>query len=396
MINKFIIYLLFIVLALTSCSRAGENKDASLNYRKQEEIFLKVPEETKTSIGLKTQPVEIKKVSFKLKFNGIVKEIPNKTFYISSPVNGRVTKVFVEPNQIVKRGETLGEISSQDIAELQFDVTREQIDLEGQAEDAKLELSLAQAGYERETKLFNDGITAKKDFLEAENRFKIAQHDLERLEKKKKSTTELAEKRLSILGAHSNVINTQAGLIEIKTPADTIVLKRLINPGEVVEKDKLLFEASDLKEVYIESQIYEKDFPKIKVGEKITFVTEACPNEVFNGEVNFISQIADPQTRTIAVKAKIHNLGFKLKPEIFGKMLISLSEEEALIISKEAVQKIENNDVVYAKSGDGFKEVKVKLGRETDGLVEVVSPLTTKDEVVTNGSFWLKSELHSD
>lgn len=390
---KYTLIFIFVFLFLTTSCTHPDNKQLK---KKEEDIVINLPLETIQSIGLMTEVAKFEKVIFKLKFNGIVKEVPNKSFFVASPVNGRIVKVFVEPNQSVSKGEKLAEISSQDVAELQFDVTKEQIDLQGEIEQAKLELTLTKANYDRESKLFEEGITAKKDFLEAENRYKVAENNLVILEKKKKSVVELAEKRLSILGARIEGNNSLAGLTEVRSSGSAIVLKRLINPGEVVEKDKILFEASDLKEVFVESQIYEKDFPKISLGEKVSFITEACPNPVFNGEINYISQLVDPQTRTIAVRAKIQNSLYKLKPEMFGKMFISLQETDGLVLNKEAVQKVDNKNFVYVKTRGGFKEVKVKLGKETDGLVEIVSGIKSGQEIVTQGSFWLKSELHRD
>lgn len=389
MIKKTICVVLAL-LALTGCAKQNQYP-----VGKSENGILNVSKETSDSIGLKTQLAEVKKVKFKLKFNGIVKEVPNKSFFVASPVNGRVSRVLVEPNQVVSIGEKLAEIASQDVAEIQFDITKEQIDIEGDLEQAKLELALAKSGFERESKLFQDGITAKKDFLEAENRFKRAENNLTILEKKKRAIADLSEKRLSILGAQNNP-SSLAGFAEVKSPGQAVILKRLINPGEVVDKDKVLFEASDLREVFVESQVYEKDLPKTSLGEKVSFTTEAYPQTVFNGEINYIAQVLDPQTRTIAVKAKIQNPDYKLKPEMFGKMFISFSEKEALVISKKAVQRVDNKDIVYLKTKDGFKEVRIKLGKETDGLVEVLKGLKPNDEIVTEGSFWLKSELHTD
>lgn len=382
---------------LFGCSKPSSSLPIVVIKKSPSDQILMISDETAQSIGLKTEIIQVKKVNFQLKFNGIVKEVPNKSFFVASPVKGRVIKVFVEPNQIVSKQEKLAEISSQDVAQLQFDVTKEQIDLEGDIEQAKLELNLAKSNFERESKLFEDGITAKKEFLEAENRYRRAINNLEILEKKKKSISELAEKRLAILGAHFEGDSSRAGFVEIRSPLSGIVLKRLINPGEVVEEDKVLFESSDLSEVYIESKIYEKDLPEVSLGEKVTFTTETCPNEVFQGEISYIAQEADPQTRTLAVRAKIKNPGYKLKPEMFGKMFISLSDKNALVINREAVQKVDNEDVVYLKTAKGFfKEAKPKLGMETDGLIEVVDGLKAGQEIVTQGSFWLKSELHTD
>ena len=96
------------------------------------------------------------------------------------------------------------------------------------------------------------------------------------------------------------------------------------------------------------------------------------PGSVFHGEVNYVSQTVDPDSRTIAVRAKIHNPGYKLKPEMYGKIFISLSDKTTLVISKEAVEKVDNQDIVFVKTAFGFKEVNVKLGKESDGIIEIL------------------------
>ena len=146
----------------------------------------------------------------------------------------------------------------------------------------------------------------------------------------------------------------------------------------------------------MESKIYEKDLPIISLGKKVTFITEAIPKSVFHGEINYISQTVDPDTRTITVRAKIQNPGYKLKPEMYGKMFISLSDKTALVVDKESVQKVGDQKVVFVKSGFGFKETQIKPGKESDEIIEILSGLKPGQEVVTKGSFWLKSELHSD
>ena len=392
---KKIICCFIAVVTLAGCAKPGKN---IIHTRKIKDkgVIIHVSDETAKSIGLKTETAQIKKVNFQLKFNGIVKEVPSKTFFIASPVNGRALNVLVEPNQVISKGEKLAEISSQDVAAVQFDVTKEEIDLEGEVEQARLELNLSKSNYERESKLFDDGITAKKDFIEAENRYKRAGNNLQILEKKKKSITELAEKRLAILGSHINNSYSDSGLVEIKSPGAGIILKRTVNPGEVIKEDKVLFEASDLSEIFLESKVYEKDLSELTLGEKVTFSTEACPDSVFHGEINYISRVADPETRTVAVRAKIKNPQYKLKPEMFGRMFISLSEKEALVINRDAVQKVDNENVVYVETNDGFRETKPKLGKETDGFVEVISGIRSGQGIATQGSFWLKSELHTD
>ncbi len=389
------IYLIVILLFFTS-GCCFEKKLVHHTPIQKSRGVIQISKETAKSIGLKTELVEKKKIGFQLRFNGIVKSIPYKTFYIASPVKGRILKVYVEPNQQITKSQLLCEIASQDVAELQLNINEKLIELEGNIEEAKLELSLKENTYNREKDLFEHGITAKKEFLEAENEYKIAQTNLSILEKSKEALEKLAEKRLSIIGSDLKENINNGGYVQVKASENGLVLKRLINPGEVVDENKVLFEASDLSEIYLESNVYEKDIPEILIGEKVVFTAEAYPDKVFNGVISYISQTVDPQTRTITVRAKILNPGNKLKPEMYGNILIKMKEREVLVVNKTAIQELDNDYVVYVKTYGGYKEVTVKLGKESNGIVEIVSGLNPGDKVITHGSFWIKSEYHSE
>ncbi len=358
--------------------------------------IINVSKETAESIGLQTEVAQRKKVNFQLGFNGIVKAIPNKTFFIASPVKGRLVNVYVEPNDQITKSKLLCEIASQDVAELQLNINEKLIDLEGKIEEARLELSLAESTFNREQELFNNGITAKKEFLEAENNYKISKANLAILERSKQSLEKLAEKRLSIVGSHLDENIKDSGVVEIVAPNNGIILTRLINPGEVVDENKVLFEVSDLSEVFLESHVYEKDLSEVSLGEEVTFTTEASPSDVFHGTLSYISERVASETRTVTVRAKIRNPRHKLKPEMFGTMFIHSPKKETVVVNKSAIQRVDNQDVIYVKTPYGFKEVKVKIGKETDSVIEILNGLKPNEAVVTSGSFWLKSELHND
>ena len=393
--KKLLILFLFLPSLFTFTGCINQNQKSRVVNREDENKIVNISSDAMKSIGIAIEPAEVKNVSFQLKYNGIVKAIPSKSFYVASPVKGRIIDIFVDQNQTVKKGQKLAIISSQDVAELQLDLSEKQIGLKGEIEQAKLELSLSENNYNIEKELFENRITPKRDFLEAENRYKIAQNNLTVLEEKQESLNILAKKRLAILGAEAEKANSRSGYIDIIAQQSGVILKRSVNPGEVVNESTTLLEASDISEVFLESNVYEKDIAEIELGEKVVFYPEAFQDKDFEGEVNYIAQAANPDTRTIPVRVRIKNPTSQLKPEMFGKVYIGLANKEVLAISRKSVQKIDDKSVVYIKVQDGFKEVEVITGKESDGLVEIVSGLKPKEKVVTEGSFWLKSKLHS-
>jgi membrane fusion protein, heavy metal efflux system len=387
--------------ALLFCTACQKKPEVVTNT--QPDDLIQINDETAKSIGLKVQEAKVQTANFELRVNGVVKSDPNKTFSISSPVAGKVMNVSVNPNTLVSQNQSLATVVSQDVAQLEFDLMGNDIELRGQIEQAQLELSLAKSDLDREAKLFRQGISAQKDLLEAENKYKRAQKNLAVLQEKRKLTKDLSKKRLGIVGAQDSG-RQGSGMVNVISPRSGMILKRSANPGELVDTTDILFQVSDLSEVLLEAQIYEKDLPNISIGEKITFVSEACPKESFtctsadsfDGRISYIAPTVDPETRTINVRARMANTNYKLKPEMFGEMLISLGENEALIVSKDALQQVDGNDVVYIKTAKGFREKPVKVGKRSKEYIEILSGLKPGSQVVAKGSFWLKSELHGE
>ncbi|MBI2995225.1 MAG: lipoprotein [Candidatus Melainabacteria bacterium] len=96
--RKTLVFLVLIFL-LSSCSFSKDK--SQIIRRKDTNNIVNISSEAIKNIGIMVEPAEIKKVNFHLRYNGIVKSIPSKTFYIASPVKGKILEVFVEPNQII-------------------------------------------------------------------------------------------------------------------------------------------------------------------------------------------------------------------------------------------------------------------------------------------------------
>lgn len=389
MLTKLLIFILLI--STVGCLKQNTNLPQIII---ENDKAITIPIEAIKSIDLRVESVKVQNVSFDLLYNGVVKPIPNKTSYVASPVGGRVLNVFVDLNQFVNQGDKLAEISSHEVAKLQLDIVEKQINLNGELEQAKLELSLGETHYEREKGLFEQGIVAKKEFLDAENRYKRAKANLEILSKKKESITQVATKKLQIIGSTLENAISESGHVDIRAPQTGVVLKRLINPGEVVIENNALFEISDLRNIFLESNIYEQDLKEIMLGQEIVFYPQALPDLKFKGEISYIGHVTDPNTRTVPIRAKIENQDYRLKPEMFGKVVISLSEREAIAVNKKALQKVDEKYYVYVKKKKEYKEIEVKVGRGSGELVEITNGLKPNEKVVTKGSFWLKSKLH--
>ncbi len=159
--------------------------------------------------------------------------------------------------------------------------------------------------------------------------------------------------------------------------------------------DTNAFRIINLNSVWADGQIYEKDIFKISGKPTIEFFSPSIPNQTFKGKVIYIGQVVDEHTRTIKIRAEIQNTANKLKPNMFGEMLIPISfEAKGVVIPSESVIKDNNETYVFVVENDfTFRKQIVQIGEELNQMVEVIKGLKPGDKVVTKGAFFLKSEM---
>jgi RND family efflux transporter MFP subunit len=123
----------------------------------------------------------------------------------------------------------------------------------------------------------------------------------------------------------------------------------------------------------------------------------AFPEEKFQGEIQFISDVLNETTRTITVRTEVENKDLKLKAGMFADVSIFLNHlEKALVIPAAAVLEDKGDHIVFLKRGDTYLLQVVQTGASDNGFLEILNGLTEGDLVVTDGNFQLKSKLYEE
>lgn len=149
--------------------------------------------------------------------------------------------------------------------------------------------------------------------------------------------------------------------------------------------------ASDSVWVYI--TIYEYEIGLIKEGLPVEINSIAFPGEIFQGKINGITPVLNPETRSLQVRAEIKNPGYKLKPGMFVDAKIKVDLGEKLAVPETAVLDTGLRKIVYlVKEGDMLESREVTLGQKAQGYFEVLDGLKEGDVVVTSGNFLVDSE----
>lgn len=312
-------------------------------------------------------------------FPATVQANENELAEVTTLIRGRVLKVHVDVGQDVKKDTLLAMLHSTDL---------------GVAEGAYLKsaakLHEAKLAYERARELLEQKVVSLAEFLRREATMKTAQAEARE-----------ARNRLELLGVPRQEIerldreDTIKADVPLRAPFDGRVIMRNITRGEVVETEEKLFTVADLSDVWVVGNVPEKDVQFIRKDQKVNVIVSAYPHAVMPGTITYIGDVLDPATRTMRLRVTVQNPDRLLKPEMFATVLVYAAlTPDTLTVPLAAVQNGPTGKILFVQRGMNDFEVRtVRLGSEQGEVVTVLEGVSAGEQVVTKGSFVLKSEI---
>ena len=328
---------------------------------------------------LRMAQASIGSVAASLRTPGIVKANEYTEVHVTPLVGGLVKQVPVVLGDRVRRGQPLAVIFSGDLAEAETTYISDLADYE--ADHKKLErtqalLKLGAASQQEEEEVAADHIGHQAH----------VQASREKLELLGASSHEIAALQ------QSNLVN--ANLV-VPAPISGVVLTRTANLGLVATPAQELFTIADLSKVWVLASISEKDFAAVRIGSPANITAPSYPGRAWKGRVVYIQPQVDPATRTAQARIEVANPNEKLRIDMYVDVDFSTDLSQGLVIPESAVQAIGDKEYVFlpVKDSEGsFTLHQVRVGPAANGNSSVLSGLKTGDQVVTGGSFILKSE----
>jgi RND family efflux transporter MFP subunit len=176
-------------------------------------------------------------------------------------------------------------------------------------------------------------------------------------------------------------ITSELGL---PSPVSGTITKRDVNQGEVVEANKELMRVTDLANVWVIAQVYEKDLVSLREGSGSSITTDAYPGKLFRGHVTYIDSNLNP--------GQILKIGMYVNVALAST---GNSERTMPTIPASAVQNMNEKQVVFVTTDkpNVFVVKPVRLGSESNNQFPVLEGLNVGDKIVTEGSFLLRAEL---
>lgn len=180
---------------------------------------------------------------------------------------------------------------------------------------------------------------------------------------------------------------------EVRALKGGIVTDRHATIGESIKEDEALFVVMDLSQLWADFTIFQRDVPKVKIGQSIN-VYISGREEPFKSTLSFISPIVDDTTQSRTARAVISNPDHTLAPGAFVTGQVAIADFQVPVaVTYEGIQTIEGKSVVFTKDEDGFEKKEVTLGRSDGTYSEILSGIKAGEKYVATNSFILKAEL---
>jgi RND family efflux transporter MFP subunit len=330
--------------------------------------------------GIKTAEVVLVEPHTSVQVPGTIMANAYREVKVFPVVGGIVTKVHVELGTAVRRGSPLATLFSTELAEAQTKYLSAKAMVE--ADHQKLE---------RTMQLVKIGAASRQELEEV-----TAVHIGHATE------ADAAHQRLVLLGLTRKQVEalkraSQAlATILVAAPIDGVITERAANPGQVVAMGEALFVVTDLSGVWAVGDLYEQDFPYVRVGSEATLTTLAYPGLMLRGRVTYIDPRVDPHTRTAKIRAEVANPEGRLRLAMYVTMTFNTaSGERVVVVPRAAVQTMAGHQVVFVAAPDEegkFIQRRVELGPLIGESYAVRQGLQPGDVVVTEGSFFLRAE----
>lgn len=341
--------------------------------------LLRLTPEELSRIKLELVPVVQGQMLSHHEFPATVQANQNELAEVTTLIRGRVVKVYVDVGQDVKKGAPLAMLHSVDLGVA-----------EGEYLKAKTRLEEAERSYARAKELYDNKAVSLAELQRREAAMKTARAEVRE-----------TQNRLELLGVPREEIDrldrehTIKADVPLRAPFAGRVITRNLTRGEVVETDQKLFTVANLTDVWVIGHVPEKDVRFIRKDQNVDVILAAYPHAIFSGTITYIGDTLDPATRTMSLRVTAPNPDRLLKPEMFAIVRVyTASSPETLSLPLTAVQDGPDGKIVFVQRELGVFEARtVKLGNEEGDVVRVLEGVKVGEQVVTKGSFALKSEM---
>ena len=330
-------------------------------------------------ISFETAKVEKSDIHTSITATGTIEPVTSVT--VGTQVSGIVSKLYVDYNSVVKKGQVIAELDRTNlISELNT----------AKANLASSESSMAyeKANYNRYKTLYDKGLVSADEYESALLSYRKAKEDV-------------STKRESVNKAQTNL-----GYATITSPIDGVVLSKSVEEGQTVAASfntpELFSIAQDLTDMRVIADIDEADIGGVKEGQRVSFTVDAFPDDHFEGQVTQVRQQATTESNVVTYEVVISapNNDLKLKPGLTANVTIFTMEKndvmsvpskalrfiptEAFLEKGQTISDCEGEHKLWTLEDNTFKAHKVEIGTSNGLVTEIISGIPEETEILTD------------
>lgn len=329
-------------------------------------------------VTFETATVSKQSIQNTITATGTIEPVTSVT--VGTQVSGIVSKLYVDYNSVVKKGQVIAEL---DKTNLMSELNTARANLSS----AQSALNYQQDNYRRYKTLYDKGLVSADDYESARLSYLQAKE-------------QVATSRENVNRAQTNL-----GYATITSPIDGIVLSKSVEEGQTVAASfntpELFTIAQDLTDMRVIANIDEADIGGVKDGQRVTFTVDAFPDDSFEGQVTQVRQQATTESNVVTYEVVIsaRNDDLKLKPGLTANVTIFTLEKnevqavpsralrftpnEALLSEGQTIEDCEGDHKLWTLEGNVFKAHAVTIGTTNGMLTEITGGISAGTKVLT-------------
>lgn len=377
---KSIVSIFALLVLITSCDN-HKNKTEEKKINEPISNSVRLTDEQIKMSGIQIGTIERRLISNTLKINGEIASMPQNTASVSMPMGGRIKNINVIPGSKVYKGQILGYIENYDFIELQQNYL-----------ETKSKKYYVGLDYQRQRMLYSNDASSKKNLQLISSEYNTLKIQLRGYEQK-----------LLLIGINPSHL-TSRGItrsIAIKSPISGYIKSVNAKIGLMASATDNLFEIVNIKNLFIQLTVFDKDIDKLHEGQKISFYVND-EKETHHAIVYQTTKSIDSD-RSYKVLARIISNCGNVLPGMYVNAEVALNGVRKPTLPDEAIVNYGGKDFIFictgsktlnGEKGTEYKMIEVNKGTSNGGYTQVNIPSgLCSGMIVTKGAYNILSAL---
>lgn len=380
MISKYItpVLALAMILGVSSCgNQTGSEASAEEEEEEVGMVDVVLTDKQVQQLGITTGQPEQYMFASGIEVKGQVEASPQSVAKVTPFVGANVKSISVHEGQSVSRGQVLAVLSHPDLIELQ-----------GRYLTAVNRLTFVEQELQRQKTLVAGNAGSGRDLQQAQSEQRTLRTEISTI-----------GQQLRMLGISPESVKAgkTTTQITVTSPISGTVEEVLVSTGQFADPQSPMFRIVNSDNVFADFMVYEKDLPRVAVGQSVSLSPQSDPTRVIQAKVYSVGKDVDPQTKAVHVRASFTGDSRHLVSGMYLKGKIASGQQTSPSVPSEGIIDEEGSSYIFTmtrKNGKCvFHPVRITKGREENGRVELALDAPLTSPVVLTGAYYIISEM---